>query len=293
MEAPEFILSLKRFIARRGRPKLIYSDNALTFKATKKWLRCVQKDERLNDYLADLSIKWQFNLSRAPWWGGQFERLVGLFKSAFYKSIGNRTLRWNELEEVVIDVEVCLNNRPLSYVEDDVELPLLTPNTMLTINPNHVPELKAHHMDEADLRKRAKHIKRCKEALWNRWTREYIRSLREQHRRAGGEQTPYPTVGEVVIIKGESKNRNMWKLGIVTELIKGRDGITRAAKLKVGTGNLERALQHLCPLELSCDWQQPPRLNASAPAFQPRPKRDAAAAAELRIRQTAEEDKEE
>ena len=66
----------------------------------------MQKDERLNDYLADLSIKWQFNLSRAPWWGGQFERLIGLFKNAFYKTVGNRTLRWTELEEVVIDVEV-------------------------------------------------------------------------------------------------------------------------------------------------------------------------------------------
>jgi transposase InsO family protein len=97
LEATEFIISLKRFIARQGRPKLIYSDNGSTFKATKKWLRQVQKDERLNDYLADLSIKWQFNLSRAPWWGGQFERLIGLFKNAFYKTVENRTLRWTEV----------------------------------------------------------------------------------------------------------------------------------------------------------------------------------------------------
>ena len=55
--------------------------NGSTFKATQKWLQQVQKDERLNEYLADLSIKWRFNLSRAPCWGGQFERLIGLFKS--------------------------------------------------------------------------------------------------------------------------------------------------------------------------------------------------------------------
>jgi hypothetical protein len=89
---------------------------------------------------------------------------------------------------------------------------------------------------------------------------------------------------------GERKNRNTWKLGIVIELIKGRNGITRAAKLRVGSGNLERALQHLCPLELSCDWRQPSQLDATAPTFQPRRKRDAAAAAEVRIRQTAEEE---
>ncbi len=138
LEALECITSLKRFIARRGRPKLIYSDNGSTFKAIGKRLRQVQKDERLNDYLSNLSIKWQFSLSRAPWWGGQFERLIGLFKNAFHKTVGNRTLRWTELGEVVIDVEVSLNNRPLSYVEDDFQLPLLTPNSMLTINPNHL-----------------------------------------------------------------------------------------------------------------------------------------------------------
>ena len=120
MEATEFVLSLKCFIARRGRPELIYSDNGATSKATNKWLRKVQKDERLNSYLADLSIKWRFNLSHAPWWGGQFERLIGLFKSAFYKTIGNGTLQWAELEEVAFDVETTLNNRPLSYMEDDV-----------------------------------------------------------------------------------------------------------------------------------------------------------------------------
>ena len=32
-------------------------------------------DEKLNDYLSRHGIKWQFNLNRAPLWGGQFDRL--------------------------------------------------------------------------------------------------------------------------------------------------------------------------------------------------------------------------
>jgi hypothetical protein len=92
-----FIISLKLFFARRGRPKLIYSDNGGTFKAAAKWIKGAQRSEKFNDYLAQHSITWQFNLSRAPWWGGQFERLIGLFKNAFYKTIGNATLRWSEL----------------------------------------------------------------------------------------------------------------------------------------------------------------------------------------------------
>lgn len=112
LKAKEFIISLKRFIARRGRPEISYSDNATTFKATEKWIQQVRKDKKLNSHLADLAIEWRFNLSRAPWWGGQFERLIGLFKNAFYKSIGNGILRWTELEEVVLDIEVAINNRP-------------------------------------------------------------------------------------------------------------------------------------------------------------------------------------
>jgi len=43
--------------------------------------------------------------------------LIGFFKNAFYKSIGNGTLRFPELEKVVLDQEVALNNRPLNYLK--------------------------------------------------------------------------------------------------------------------------------------------------------------------------------
>ena len=64
LTAPEFIVSFKRFIARRGRPQLIYSDNAAMFHATAKWTKEVREDEKLNDLLCNLYIEWQFNLSR-------------------------------------------------------------------------------------------------------------------------------------------------------------------------------------------------------------------------------------
>ena len=66
MEATEFLGSLKRLIARRSRPKKIYSDNCGTFVAAAKWLRTVMKDEGVGNLLAREGIKWQFNFSRAP-----------------------------------------------------------------------------------------------------------------------------------------------------------------------------------------------------------------------------------
>lgn len=208
LETSEFIASLKRFVARRGRPETIYSDNGSTFEAAEKWLLKVQQDERFHEFLSSRAIKWHFNLSRAPWWGGQFKCLIGLFKNAFYKTIGNGTLCWSELEEVVLDVKVALNNRPLSYLEEDIQLPVLTPNSMLHINPSYLPKLQLHHVPDKDLRKRAKFLMKCKEVMWKRWTAEYVRGLRESHRRAGGEQTPHPNSGDVVIIRDDNKNQN-------------------------------------------------------------------------------------
>lgn len=93
LETSECLLSLKRFIARRGRPDRIYSDSGRTFVGAARWLRKVAQDERMQNYLSVNQIHWQFNLSRAPWWGGQFERMIGLVKSTLNKTIGNGMLR--------------------------------------------------------------------------------------------------------------------------------------------------------------------------------------------------------
>ena len=52
--------------------------------------------------------------------GGQFKRVIGVVKRSLYKSIGNWKLSWHELEELILDIETILNDRPLDYVECDV-----------------------------------------------------------------------------------------------------------------------------------------------------------------------------
>ena len=52
LETKEFIQSLKRLIARRGRPSKVYFDNGKTFVAAAKWLEKVRKDEKFNDFLS-------------------------------------------------------------------------------------------------------------------------------------------------------------------------------------------------------------------------------------------------
>ena len=288
---------IKKLVARRGRPQKIYSDNAKTFAATAKWIKQIMKDEKFKGFVANQNIDWQFNLSKAPWWGGQFERIIGLTKQAMYKAIGGASLKWDELQEVLTFVEVTLNNRPLSYVEDDIQLPLLTPNMMMLGTSNALLEPEIERIDNKDLRRRAKYLQKCRENLWQRWKSEYIRALRERHNLKFKDTDLKIQTGEVVMIKGDEKNRGEWSIGIVEKLIEGKDGIVRAARIRTRKTHIERAVQLLYPLELSCDRTERVEqegdvdLNPQAEIFLP--KRRAAEVATETVRETFRyEDKE-
>ena len=198
-----FIRCLKRFIARRERSSTIYSDNGKSFVAAAKWLNAFMKDEKLQDYFAHHLIKWKFNFAKAPWWGGQFERLVGIVKQVLYKSIDRAVLDFDELEDVLLDVEIAVNNRPLSYAEDDVQLPVLTPNLIMYGQSNLLPEADVDSIEETDLRKRARYLRRCNDLLWSRWTNEYLRSLRERHNLKHKSKSLSLKVGDVVLIRSD------------------------------------------------------------------------------------------
>ena len=166
MNCEEFLISLKRFITARGRPAVIYSDNAKTFIAASQWIKKVRKEEKLYDYLAQHEVKWRFNLSRASWWGGWFERVIGLVKQALYKVIGKAKLTFMEMQDVLLDIQITLNNRPLSYCEDDIELQTLTPNMLIFGKANYLFQEQPNDIPNKDLRKCAKYILQCKERLW-------------------------------------------------------------------------------------------------------------------------------
>ena len=58
--------------------------------------------------------------------------------------------------------------------------------------------------------------------------------------------------GFVILIKGDDKNKGKWKPGWVDKMFLGPDGIVRAVRLRAGKSFLERPLELLYPLELSC-----------------------------------------
>ena len=200
-------------------------------------------------------------------------------KSMFYKIVGQGLLTWEELSEVILDIEVTMNNHPLCYMEGDVQLPTITPNVFLMLNSHVLAELQPYRIEERDLRKRAKFLMKTKGAIWLRWTTEYLSALRERHRLRRGKKRKENSldVRDVVIVKSQERNRSFWPLGNVEQLIAGRDGVVQGAMLLVGQSHVERPVQLLYPLELSCDEDNP-----DAAVF--RPRRDAAAAAAQRVK---------
>ena len=262
MSAATFRRSLKNFVTRRGFPKLIVSDNAKTFQSTAKWLKTVRADGKTNPLLNDMGIKWRFNLSKAPWWGGFFERMVGLVKRVLKKSLGKASLTFQELSELMLDIEFSMNNRPLTYQGEESEMEPLTPNHFI-----HGRRMKTLHDDanvsEEELitpRRRLRYLLRCKEHYWKRWSSEYLRSLREHHKIGG--TANQVQIGEIVLIKADNQPRNMWKLGKVVDDIKGSDCVIREVRLQTVTNGavkyIERPLQHLYLMELKADCPSPP-----------------------------------
>ena len=294
LSCTEFKRALKEFVARRGTPKIMISDNAKTFKATRNWLEALKNDDDVNNYLANHSIKWQFNLSRAPWWGGFFERLIGVMKTALSKAVGKAMLTFSELEEILLDVECFMNNRPLAYLGEEFEERAVTPNILLRGEPAEFLEDNTEVLqEELNVSRRLRYLKKCREQLRRRWVNEYLHALDEKQKQRPKQTEAKLKVGRVVLIKDSLKRKAQWKIGRIENEVIGKDGVVRGYKVRTPNGYLlERPVQLIADLEVGGDSEnvtvdnKASKLNPTAPEFKPqglRPSRRSKETAKNRI----------
>ena len=256
-----FLFAFHRFISRRGLPA---TDNAKTFKSASKEIRSIARSTEVSQYLTNQRTTWKFIVAKAPWWGGFWERMVRSVKRCLRKIIGKATLRLEELNTILVEVESVINCRPLTYVYDAQEgiSFALTPSHLMygrriTTTPN------ATHFEVMStcmsLTKRVKYHRRLLEQFTNRWRKDYLLSLREHHSmKHQGTQGSCIKVGDVVLLYDEGTKRAFWKLAVVNELIQGSDDKVRAAVIRVGSDKgpaklLKRSIQHLIPIEVTRD----------------------------------------
>ncbi|XP_055932853.1 uncharacterized protein LOC129962878 [Argiope bruennichi] len=142
MSTESFLLALRRFISHRGRSKIIHCNNGTNFVGASNALRDLNGKQIIDDTSIS-PIQWKFNPPTASWWGGWWERLIGILKSLLRRVLGRASLTSEEMITILCDCEAVINSRPLTYVtENDVTLIPLSPSLFLQdIQTSGVPDL--------------------------------------------------------------------------------------------------------------------------------------------------------
>lgn len=275
LSVESFMLGFRRFTSRHSVPRTLISDNALTFIAASKDIQTLTKSAVIHDQFNSRGTTWKFIAKRAPWFGGFYERLIGLTKQCLRKVLGNACVDTETLRTILYEVESTVNDRPLTYLSTDSSDPNpISPSQLLygrRINVLPYPNDSSENVkcEQSKETVNTNFARQCKlvEHFRNRWKLEYLTSLREYHRATGNNKNQIK-IGEIVQIHDET-HRNQWKLGIVDKLLTGEDNIVRSVQLKTARGNTNRPIAKLYPLEVSTtettlDEQRPSRASKTA-----------------------------
>ncbi|GBO40248.1 hypothetical protein AVEN_164417-1, partial [Araneus ventricosus] len=261
MTTKHFILSLRRFLARRGNCKVIISDNAKSFKATDNILREFAKilvDVDLKKFVGIHEITWQFIPPHAPWWGGFYERLMRSIKEPLRKILGRASLSFEEMTTILAEVELVLNHRPLTYTSNDLDEPLpLTPAHFLFPGqenlsyPVHFLEIFTNQPStKENLTRRVVYQTKLLRHIWGKWKNNYLMQLRNAHNFVNSFPVRDLKKGEVVLLEGTTKSKFLWPLGVIEDVIVGRDGHIRSCIVRTSKGQLKRPIHLIYPLEI-------------------------------------------
>ena len=126
------------------------------------------KNDEVRKYFEDSNVEWRFNLSRAAWWGGFFERMIGCVKRTLKKVLGNSKLSGVELNTTLAEVEGTLNNRPLTFAYDELGEEMLTPAHLLfDYRFDAIPDDVKDEEDENNLEKRHRFLANKRRHFWD------------------------------------------------------------------------------------------------------------------------------
>ncbi|XP_055589242.1 uncharacterized protein LOC129741527 [Uranotaenia lowii] len=227
-----FVAALRRFVARRSKPREIHSDNGTQFKGTSNELRRVYEmlktstadRKKIFQWCSESEIQWKFIPPRSPHFGGLWEAAVKSAKHHLLREIGHTNVYYEDMLTLLAEIEMCLNSRPLVEIPVEVkDLEALTPGHFL-VGENmqavackpltEVPDNLLSHWDLTQKRF---------QRIWSRWQREYLQQL--QARAVKPKQKVEIQPGRLVIVKEDQLPPIQWPLGRITEVVPGSDGV--------------------------------------------------------------------
>ncbi|GFW11040.1 integrase catalytic domain-containing protein [Trichonephila clavipes] len=131
-----FLACLRRFIARRSKPSVIWSDNATNFKVARNILNEwneICKSNRIQLFSAEEGIELNFIPPASPHFGGLWEANIKSMKRILLRVAKSAIMNFEELTTLMAQIEAVLNSRPLSPLSSNSnDINPLTPGHFLT-----------------------------------------------------------------------------------------------------------------------------------------------------------------
>ncbi|GFV90853.1 integrase catalytic domain-containing protein [Trichonephila clavipes] len=109
-----FIQAFRHFIARRGRPSIVYSDNGTNFVGASAGLKKVDWEKVVSQETLN-PITWKFIPPMAAWWGGWWERLICSVKNLFVRVLGTTDLDILDRNKLLIHQHFCQELREQTW----------------------------------------------------------------------------------------------------------------------------------------------------------------------------------
>ena len=254
LDTDSFLNALRRFIARRGQPETITSDNGGNFVKRQQGISSrskrtqPNKDERNNDEKRNFM---EIHTTYSSHFGGSWERQIRSVRKVLLGLLGEQKLTEETLSTLLCEVENILNNRPITPTSDDA-------NDFQALRPSHLLMMQASpsspcKSDSKDIyRSRWRQVQYLADLFWKRWLKEYLPEL--QRRQKWLTEKPNVSVGDLVLLVDENVPRNLWPMGRVVEVCQSDDKLVRNVKVKTKCTCLTRPITKLVMLE-GCLYQ--------------------------------------
>ena len=252
LDTDSFLNALRRFVARRGQPEEIRSDNGTNFVGANHELRKAIKawnQDKINEFLVQRNVRWTFNPPKASHHGGAWERCIRTVRKVLNALTNEQVLDDERLTTLMCEVEAIVNNRPITKVSDDPkDLEALTPNHLLLLRKGLECPPAVFSSNDLYLRRKWRQVQYLADLFWKRWTKEYLPCL--QQRQKWSKIQRNFSVGDIVLVADENAPRNTWPLGRVVEVRRnGKDGLVRSVVVKTKLTTLDRPVTKIVLLE--------------------------------------------